>query len=442
MNVSIIGCGYVGIVSGLCLSKIGHNVVFYDVNEDKINNLKNGILPIYEPGLSELFNFCLYERNIIFTNKLDKEFFESDIYFITVGTPSKENGDADLTYVFNVAQFLGKEVPCDERKRIFITKSTVPVGTTQECFNIINRELNKRNITSNFSIANNPEFLSEGCAIQDFMKPDRVVIGIKNDEDGDILKELYSPILNENNGELIICDVRTSEMIKYAFNAMLATRISYINEISCICKKVGADIEKVSYAMGCDKRIGKSFLKSGCGYGGSCFPKDVNALIHIGRENLVDVGILESVVKRNILQKEMIFDTLKMCCNENNLNMNNIKIGIWGLSFKPNTNDIREAPSLTLIRDLKRENIKPYVYDPMAMEEIKKEFGDSLYYVNDKFSCVENSDVLILLTEWEEFSSADLFEISQKMKHKIIIDGRGVFNKYEIERYNFKYYKI
>ena len=331
---------------------------------------------------------------------MSENFWQCDIYFVTVGTPSMENGDCDLSYVFNVADMFGREMPDDKKKRIFITKSTVPVGTTQQCYKIIKKELDKRNITyPNFSVANNPEFLSEGNAIKDFMKPDRIVIGTHSSLDKDIIEELYLPILKENKIELINCDVSTSEMVKYASNAMLATRISFINEIADICKKVGADVDKVSYAMGCDKRIGKSFLKHGCGYGGSCFPKDVNALISMGNKNFINVNILESVAKRNVIQKEMIFETLKKTCIENYLDINTIKISIWGLSFKPNTNDIRESPSLTILEKLKEKNIKPSVYDPVAMDEIKKIFVNNVYYYNDKYSCIKDSDVLVILTE-------------------------------------------
>lgn len=437
MNITVIGTGYVGLVTGTCFSEMGNTVYCVDTDEEKINSLNNGIIPIYEQHLEKLVHKNNGTGNLIFTTKLEKGLLNSDICFIAVGTPMIENGCADLSVVFQVAKNIGKLM---SKNLIVVTKSTVPVGTGEKIKKIIQKELNNRNVDFNFEIVSNPEFLKEGTAVEDSMRPDRVIIGSKDEKTIKTMKELYSPYV-KNHDRFIVMDIKSAEMSKYASNAMLATRISFMNEIANICEKVGADINQVRLGIGSDKRIGYSFLYAGCGYGGSCFPKDISALIRTGESVGYNPKILKEVENVNNLQKRILVDKLKKRFGED---LSELTFGIWGLSFKPGTDDIREAPSVVIIKKLIENGAIVHVYDPKAIEEGKKIFKNeqNVIFCTNKYDTLDNCNALILITEWNEFKSPDFNELSERLKHKIIFDGRNQYDKEILENYGFEYYQI
>ena len=436
MKISIVGTGYVGLVAAACFAEMGNNVLCVDIDETKIENLKKGIIPIYEPGLDVLVDKNINNNNLNFTTKISDIFLDSKIIFIAVGTPMSQTGSADLTYVDQVAKEIGKNI---KYNTIIVNKSTVPIGTGDRVKDIITKELLKRDVVIPFSVVSNPEFLKEGAAINDFMHPDRVVVGSDNTEAIKIMKTLYSPFTLTND-RFISMDIRSAEMTKYASNTMLATKISFINEIANICEKVGADVNQVRVGIGSDKRIGYQFIYPGCGYGGSCFPKDVQALIHIANNHGYTPSLIESVEKVNNTQKNILFQKLT---NELGDKLENKKIAIWGLAFKPETDDMREAPSINLIKSIVNAGGKVNAYDPQATDEAKKYLKEhKINYFNDKYSTLENVDALVLVTEWKEFRSPDFNLMKSKMKGNIFIDGRNQFAREMIEAKGFRYLQI
>lgn len=432
MNITIVGTGYVGLVSGTCFAELGSNVICVDINKEKIENLKKGIIPIYEPGLESMIGKNVNAGRLHFNTKLDEVINESEIIFIAVGTPSDEDGSADLKYVIDVARTIGKTI---NNYIVVVVKSTVPVGTSKKVKNAIQEELNKRNSAIEFDVASNPEFLKEGDAIDDFMKPDRVVIGVETEKAKTIMTKLYQPILL-NNFRVIFMDILSAEMTKYAANAMLATRISFMNDIANLCELVGADVNMVRRGIGSDTRIGNKFLYPGCGYGGSCFPKDVKALIKTAKDNGYDLKVLNAVEEVNDLQKNVLFKKFKEHFNNNT---NGKKIAIWGLSFKPETDDMRDAPSLVLIKQLLEDGCEVTVYDPVAMNECKRIIGDSVNYATDLYDSVLDAEVIFHVTEWKEFRMPNWEVIKRSMKQgSIIFDGRNVFDGNTLKGIQYK----
>ena len=434
MKIAIVGTGYVGLVSGACFADLGINVTCIDTNQEKINNLKKGIIPIYEPNLDSLVIRNLKANRLIFSTELTEVLNNVEAVFIAVGTPSNENNAADLKYVFEVAKTIGQHLTTPI---VIVTKSTVPVGTSQKIKKIIEEELEKRNVKIEFDIASNPEFLKEGNAIADFMKPDRVVVGIESEKAKDFMTRLYTPMLL-NNFRVIFMDIASAEMTKYAANAMLATRISFMNDIANLCECVGADINMVRKGIGSDKRIGGNFLYSGCGYGGSCFPKDIRALIQIGEENNYEMKVIKAVDEVNNEQKLVLFKKLK---KHFGTSLKDKKIAIWGLSFKPETDDMRESPALVLIEKLLQEGCKITVYDPIAMNECKARIGDVVDYAKDLYESVDDANAILHVTEWKEFRMPNWDIVKKLMKpNPTLFDGRNVFNEKELK--GIKYFKI
>ena len=436
MNIGVIGSGYVGLVAAACFSEMGNRVICLDVDEEKISRLKSGIIPIYEPGLSVLVNDNYQKGSLDFTTKIYDVLPIVDVVFIAVGTPMGDDGSADLSYVLDVASTIGKHM---KNHLIVVNKSTVPVGTADKVKLIIQNELDKRASKLTFSVVSNPEFLKEGDAINDFMHPDRIVVGSDNDETINMMKDLYSPFIL-NNDRFISMDVRSAEMTKYAANAMLATKISFINEIANICERVGADINNVRVGIGSDTRIGYKFIYPGCGYGGSCFPKDVNALINIASEHDYFPNLISSVEKVNKLQKEVLFEKLVACMGKD---LKGKKIAVWGLAFKPGTDDMREAPSINIIQSILASGGIVNAYDPKAIDEAKFYLKDlKVNYFTDKYSALDEVDALILVTEWKEFRSPDFHLMKKKMVNYLLIDGRNQFKSKFIESKGFKYIQI
>lgn len=434
MKIAIVGTGYVGLVSGACFADLGINVTCIDTNQEKINNLKKGIIPIYEPNLDSLVIRNLKANRLIFSTELTEVLNNVEAVFIAVGTPSNENNAADLKYVFEVAKTIGQHLTTPI---VIVTKSTVPVGTSQKIKKIIEKELKKRNVNIEFDIASNPEFLKEGNAIADFMKPDRVVVGIESEKAKDFMTRLYTPMLL-NNFRVIFMDIASAEMTKYAANAMLATRISFMNDIANLCECVGADVNMVRKGIGSDKRIGGNFLYSGCGYGGSCFPKDIRALIQIGEENNYEMKVIKAVDEVNNEQKLVLFKKLK---KHFGTSLKDKKITIWGLSFKPETDDMRESPALVLIEKLLQEGCKITVYDPIAMNECKARIGDVVDYAKDLYESVDDANAILHVTEWKEFRMPNWDIVKKLMKpNPTLFDGRNVFNEKELK--GIKYFKI
>ncbi len=434
MNISIVGTGYVGLVSGTCFAELGSNVTCIDIDKVKIENLKKGIIPIYEPGLEGLVKRNISAGRLNFSTELNEVINKSDILFIAVGTPSGKDGSADLKYVIDVARTIGKSI---NNYLIVVTKSTVPVGTSYKIKSIISEEINKRGLNIDFDVASNPEFLKEGDAINDFMKPDRVIVGVDSERAKEVLTKLYQPMLL-NNFRVYFMDIKSSEMTKYASNAMLATRISFMNDIANLCELVGADVDKVRKGVGSDSRIGSKFLYPGIGYGGSCFPKDVKALIKIGLDNNYVMSVLNAVEEVNQKQKTILFDKFK---SHYKGNIEGKNVAIWGLAFKPGTDDIREAPSLLIIDKLINSGCNVSVYDPVAMAEVKKLYNDKIKYANDMYSATLNADTLMHLTEWKEFRMPNWGIIKRSMKpNPVVLDGRNVYN--ETDLIGIKYYKI
>ena len=432
MNIAIVGTGYVGLVSGTCFAEMGVNVTCVDVNEQKIQALLNGQIPIYEPGLDEMVLRNHKEGRLNFTTDLSTCLDKVDIVFSAVGTPPDEDGSADLKYVLEVAHTVGKNM---NKYLILVTKSTVPVGTAQKVKQAIQEELDRRRVEIPFDVASNPEFLKEGAAIKDFMSPDRVVIGVESQKAKDLMTQLYRPLML-NNFRVIFTDVPSAEMIKYAANSMLATRISFMNDIANLCELVGADVNMVRKGIGADTRIGNKFLYPGCGYGGSCFPKDVKALIKTAEKNGYEMKVLKAVEEVNENQKSILFTKLSNYYNDN---LKGKTISIWGLAFKPETDDMREATSLVMIKNLIEVGCKIKVYDPVAMNECKRRIGDSIIYASDMYDATLNADALLLLTEWKQFRLPSWEVIKKTMHHPLILDGRNIYDKEEMESLGFDY---
>ncbi len=438
MQLTIIGTGYVGLVTGTCFAEMGNEVYCVDVIESKINELKKGNIPIYEPQLKEMVIENQEKGNLTFTTNLKEAITNSNIYFIAVGTPMAEDGSCNLEYVFNVAQDIGKLI---DKDCYIVTKSTVPVGTGEKIKEIISKELEKRNVTFKFNIISNPEFLKEGTAVSDCMRPDRVIIGSDDEESFKMMKELYRHfVLNTDN--FIFMDLKSAEMTKYAANAMLATKISFMNEIANICEKTGANVNKVRKGIGSDKRIGYSFIYPGCGYGGSCFPKDVQALIKIAEEKDYQTKILNSVEEVN---KEQKLSLVKKIISEFGDNLEGLTFGVWGLAFKPNTDDMREASSITIINELTKKGAKIKAYDPKATEEAKNIYlkdNTNVEYVEKRYDALKDVDAMILITEWKEFRNPNFEEIKNLMNNPIIFDGRNQYSQEILKDLGFKYYQI
>ena len=438
MNITVIGSGYVGLVSGTCFSEMGNNVTCVDIDADKIAKLKKGILPIFEPGLEPMVVKNVQNGNLHFTTDLSSVIGNSEIVFIAVGTPMGNDGSADLQYVLAVAKSIGESI---QNRIIVVDKSTVPVGTADKVKATIQKELDKRNESIDFDVVSNPEFLKEGAAINDFMKPDRVVVGAESDYAIEKMKQLYAPFTMSHD-RFIAMDIRSAEMTKYAANAMLATKISFMNEIANICEKVGADANQVRIGIGSDARIGYSFIYPGCGYGGSCFPKDVKALKKIAEEHNYQAKLITSVEEVNDAQKLVIANKIVTRFGED---LTGKTFGVWGLAFKPGTDDMREAPSIYVIKELIKRGAKIQAYDPKAVEEAKscylKEI-ENIEYVSSKYQAIEKADALVLLTEWKEFRSPDFNEIKTQLNTPVIFDGRNQYHMFNLAAKGFEYYQI
>ncbi len=435
MKIAIVGTGYVGLVTGTCFAEIGVNVVCVDTNADKIEALKKGIIPIYETGLEEMVHRNLKAGRLTFTTSLPSCLNEVDVVFCAVGTPPDEDGSADLSYVLEVARTIGQ---CVEKYILVVTKSTVPVGTARKVRAAIEEELAKRGKHIEFDVASNPEFLKEGNAVNDFMSPDRVVVGVESERAKKIMSTLYKPFLL-NNFRVIFMDIPSAEMTKYAANSMLATRISFMNDIANLCELVGADVNMVRSGIGADTRIGRKFLYPGIGYGGSCFPKDVKALIKTAEQNGYHMKVLEAVEEVNEKQKGILFDKLSRHFGGD---LSGRTIALWGLAFKPETDDMREAPALTLIGLLLEHGCRVRVYDPAAMDECRRRLGDSVTYATDMYDAVLDADALMLLTEWKEFRLPSWPVIKRTMNVPLVLDGRNIYDKKEMEEQGFVYYCI
>jgi len=435
MNIAIVGTGYVGLVTGTCFAELGVNVVCVDIDKEKVERLKQSILPIYEPELDAMVSRNLRANRLSFTTDLAAVLDDVEIVFSAVGTPPDEDGSADLRYVLDVAKTIGQNL---NRYILVVTKSTVPVGTAQKVKNVIQEELNKRQVHVDFDVASNPEFLKEGSAVDDFMKPDRVILGVESDKAKELFTRLYQPMML-NNFRVIFMDIPSAEMTKYAANSMLATRISFMNDIANLCELVGADANMVRKGIGTDSRIGSKFLYPGCGYGGSCFPKDVKALIKTAESNGYNMHVLNAVELVNQKQKNILFEKFQKHYN----NVEGKRVAIWGLSFKPNTDDMREAPSLVLIDSLLKVGCIISVYDPISMDECKRRIGNVVSYVSDKYEAIIDADVLFHVTEWKEFRIVDWEKVKKAMaKDPVIIDGRNVYNLEDLRNSGFHCYNI
>lgn len=435
MNIAIVGTGYVGLVSGTCFAEMGVNVTCVDVNEEKINSLKNGQVPIYEPGLDEMVLRNHREGRLNFTTDLTSCLDNVDIVFSAVGTPPDEDGSADLQYVLAVAREFGQNI---KKYTVLVTKSTVPVGTAKKVKAVIREELEKRGVDVPFDVASNPEFLKEGAAIKDFMSPDRVVVGVESEKAKELMSKLYRPFML-NNFRVIFTDIPSAEMIKYAANSMLATRISFMNDIANLCELVGADVNMVRKGIGADVRIGSKFLYPGCGYGGSCFPKDVKALIKTAEKNGYNMSVLKAVEEVNENQKHVLFNKLSKYYGGN---LKGKTIAMWGLAFKPETDDMREATSLVTINLLLEAGCTVRVYDPVAMNECRRRIGDKVYYATDMYDAVLDADALLMLTEWKQFRLPSWGVVNKSMKNPLIIDGRNIYDAEELKQNGFEYYCI
>jgi len=432
MDIAIVGTGYVGLVTGACFSEMGINVICVDIDSQKIENLKQGIIPIYEPGLEELVKRNSKAGRLEFTTDLVSCIDKVEVIFSAVGTPPDDDGSADLRFVWEVAHTIGQHL---NKYVLVVTKSTVPVGTARQVKAIINEELTKRNLDIPFDVASNPEFLKEGTAVKDFMGPDRVVVGVESEEAKELMDRLYKPF-TLNNYRMIYTDIPSAEMIKYAANAMLATRISFMNDIANLCQLVGADVNMVRRGIGTDSRIGSKFLYPGCGYGGSCFPKDIKALIKLASNNGYDMQVLQAVETVNEKQKAILFQKI------HTLFAGDLKgktIAVWGLAFKPETDDMREAPALILIHLLLQAGCAVRVYDPVAMEESKRRLGNRVFHAQDMYDAALDADALCLITEWKEFRLPAWGVLRKTMKTPIIVDGRNIYEKKEMENYGFTY---
>lgn len=436
MNIAIVGTGYVGLVTGACFADTGVNVTCVDVDENKVEALKQGRVPIYEPGLDELVAKNYKAGRLKFTTSLEEVLNGQDVVFCAVGTPPDEDGSADLKYVLQVARTIGQHL---NKYLVVVTKSTVPVGTASKIRNAINEELAKRGADVEFDVASNPEFLKEGSAIKDFMSPDRVVIGVDSDRAKSILTRLYKPFMVVNF-RVIFMDIPSAEMTKYAANSMLATRISFMNDIANLCELVGADVNMVRAGIGSDNRIGRKFLYAGCGYGGSCFPKDVKALVKTASDCGYPMEVLQAVESVNERQKSILFRKLQRVFGDEPLAGKTITL--WGLAFKPETDDMREAPALVMIDLLKKAGCKVRAYDPIAMDECKRRVGDAVTYCDNMYDALDGTEALLLLTEWKQFRLPDWNEVKRRMKRHLVIDGRNIFDAAEMTGYGFEYHCI
>ena len=432
MKIAIVGTGYVGLVTGTCFAEMGVDVTCVDVQKEKIENLKKGIIPIYEPGLENMVHRNHEAGRLNFTTDLTEVLDDVEIVFSAVGTPPDEDGSADLKYVIEVARTIGRHM---NKYVLVVTKSTVPVGTAQKVKAAIQEELDKRGVEIPFDVASNPEFLKEGAAIKDFMSPDRVVVGVESEKAQKLMTKLYRPFLL-NNFRVIFTDVPSAEMIKYAANSMLATRISFMNDIANLCELVGADVNMVRKGIGSDSRIGSKFLYPGCGYGGSCFPKDVKALIKTAEKNGYTMRVLRAVEEVNEAQKSILFEKIMKRFDGN---LQGKHIAIWGLAFKPDTDDMREAPSLVLIEKLLAAGATVSVYDPIAMEECKRRIGDVVTYAKDIYDAAFDADALMVVTEWKEFRLPSWAVLKRTMKQPILIDGRNIYDRHELDEQGFLY---
>ena len=426
MKIAIVGTGYVGLVTGTCFSEMGVDVTCVDVQTEKIENLKKGIIPIYEPGLEDMVHRNYQAGRLKFSTDLTECLDEVEVVFSAVGTPPDEDGSADLKYVLEVARTIGRNI---HKYVLVVTKSTVPVGTAQKVKAAIREELDKRGVEVEFDVASNPEFLKEGNAVDDFMKPDRVVVGVESDRAKSLMERLYKPFMM-NNYRLIFTDIPSAEMIKYAANSMLATRISFMNDIANLCELVGADVNMVRKGIGADSRIGSKFLYPGCGYGGSCFPKDVKALIKTAEKNGYSMRVLKAVEEVNERQKAILFEKLMKHFDGD---LKGKRIALWGLAFKPETDDMREAPALVLIDKLVGAGATVKAYDPIAMNECKRRIGDKVLYATDMYDAVLDADALLLVTEWKEFRVPSWGVLKKTMRQAIIIDGRNIYDKKELD---------
>lgn len=435
MKIAIVGTGYVGLVSGTCFADMGIDVVCVDTDKAKIAALRQGIVPIYEPGLDELIRKNTECGRLQFSTCLSEAIADAEAIFIAVATPADNDGSADLHYVFEAAREIGQSLA---HYAVVVTKSTVPVDTSLAVKATIRQELDKRGCDIDFDIANNPEFLKEGAAIKDFMSPDRVVVGVENERAATIMRRLYKPFIVVSD-RIQVTDLASSEMIKYASNAMLATRISFMNDIANLCERVGADFNKVRKGVGADTRIGNKFLYAGCGYGGSCFPKDVKALIKTAEQNGYDMKVLRAVEEVNEYQKSVLFDKL---AEHYGADLKEKTIAIWGLSFKPETDDIREAPAMVIIEKLIGAGATVKVYDPAAMEPTRKRFGNLVEYAADKYAAVEGADALLLVTEWKEFRLPDFERMKRLMRTPLILDGRNIFDREDMRLTDSTYMSI
>lgn len=435
MKIVIVGTGYVGLVTGTCLAETGLSVTCIDVDEKKIEALRQGIVPIYEPGLETMIHRNTKKERLFFSTSLKNNLEDTDVIFIAVGTPPDEDGSADLKYVLGVARDIGRFM---NNYMVVVTKSTVPVGTAKQVKSAVKEELDKRDLNIEFDVASNPEFLKEGSAIEDFIKPDRIVVGVESDTAESVMSKLYKPFLL-NGHPLIFMDIPSAEMTKYAANAMLATKISFINDIANLCEIVGADVSMVRMGIGSDSRIGTKFIYPGVGYGGSCFPKDVRALIKTATDNHFPLRILKAVEEVNDHQKTVLFDKVVAHFKGN---IAGRTFGVWGLSFKPQTDDMREAPSLVLIEKLLQSGCHVRAYDPVAMKETERLIGDAVVYSKDQYEAVIDADALLIITEWSEFRLPNFKVLRKLMKTKIIFDGRNIFEPSEMAESGFTYYCI
>jgi UDPglucose 6-dehydrogenase len=438
MRIIIVGTGYVGLVTGVCFAEMGNKVICVDKNKEKIEALKNGIIPIFEPGLKAMVNESYQKGVLSFTTSLEEAINESEIVFIAVGTPQDEDGSADLSHVINVAKEIGEKM---NHPLIVVDKSTVPVGTANKVRETIQSALDSRNEDIEFDVVSNPEFLKEGTAIKDFMQPDRVVIGSENQSSTNTLKALYRPF-TINRERFIQMDIKSAEMTKYAANAFLATKISFMNEMSNICERVGADVNMVRIGIGSDNRIGYKFIYPGCGYGGSCFPKDIKALKRTAENYGYTANILQAVEKVNVHQKRVLVQKITDKFGDN---LSGKCFAVWGLSFKPGTNDMREASSIVIIKELIEKGAKIQVYDPKAMKEAEEHYFKNepkISYCENKYKAIDGADALILITEWKEFRSPDFTRISALLNQSVIFDGRNQYDKNMLKKYGYEYYQI
>jgi len=435
MNIAIVGTGYVGLVSGACFSEMGVNVTCVDIDKEKVQKLKTGVMPIYEPGLDELVERNVKAGRLHFTTDLAACLDDVEVIFSAVGTPPDEDGSADLKYVLEVARTVGRNI---KKHVVLVTKSTVPVGTSRKVRTAIQEELDRRGVNIEFDVASNPEFLKEGAAIKDFMAPDRVVVGVESDRARKLMEKLYRPF-TLNGYPILMMDVPSAEMTKYAANAMLATRISFMNDVANLCERVGANVDYVRKGMGTDSRIGSRFLYAGCGYGGSCFPKDVKALVHTGIENGYRMQVIEAVEAVNEKQKYIVYEKLNKAFSGD---LKGKTVALWGLSFKPETDDMREAPALVVIEELLKSGVTVKAFDPIAMDECKRRIGDSIIYCKDMYETVIDADALALLTEWKQFRMPSWSIIHRAMKNHIVVDGRNIYDGNELLEVGFSYSRI